>query len=187
MKRQLISSLVLLSSIFSATAQQWTGSSDINNNITRNGNVGIGVVNPSTTLDVNGNIQISNASIPMGLMTEVGGYTPILNMSLNFREANKSLTYIGAGFRIDSRGDLPLFQWLKRNPGTDAEQVLMASNRDGNVGIGLTLPQYKLDVCGAIRAKEIRVDLLSGCDFVFKSDYKLMSLNALEEYIKTNH
>ena len=56
------------------------------------------------------------------------------------------------------------------------------------VGIGISNPdsRFKLDVEGTIRAKEVKVCLQGGCDFVFKSDYKLMDLKKLEEFIKTN-
>ena len=63
------------------------------------------------------------------------------------------------------------------------------ANGGGNVGIGTDAPSYKLDVCGTIRAKEVKVDLQGvGCipDFVFKDDYKLMDLKKLEEFVKTN-
>jgi hypothetical protein len=56
---------------------------------------------------------------------------------------------------------------------------------DGFIGIGTTNPQYKLDVEGTIRAKEIKVCLQSGCDFVFNKDYKLMNLNDLEKFVTT--
>jgi hypothetical protein len=61
----------------------------------------------------------------------------------------------------------------------------MRINKGGFVGIGTTTPTYKLDVCGTIHAKEIKIDLLGGCDFVFKKDYKLMSLNELEKFVTT--
>jgi hypothetical protein len=62
----------------------------------------------------------------------------------------------------------------------------MVINQEGYVGIGTINPAYKLDVCGTIRAKEIRVDMLGGCDFVFNDDYKLMDLKELENFVKTN-
>lgn len=115
-----------------------------------NSNVGIGQTTPQSKLDVNGNIQISNATVPMGLMTEVGGTTPLLNMSVNFREPNKNTSYIGGAFRIDTRNSstAPLFQWLARPSGTD--NIIMALNSSGNLAIGKTTASYKLDVAGDI-------------------------------------
>ena len=56
---------------------------------------------------------------------------------------------------------------------------------NGNVGIGVTAPVYKLEVCGTIRAKEVRVET-GWCDYVFDKGYKLRSINELEQYINDN-
>ena len=56
----------------------------------------------------------------------------------------------------------------------------------GNVGIGIVNPTTKLDVAGVVRAHEVRVCLNQGCDYVFADDYKLMNLNDLSNFVKTN-
>ncbi|MEH3112267.1 hypothetical protein [Pedobacter terrae] len=150
------------------------------------GNVGIGTSTPQEKLDIKGNILISNADIPLGLNTEVGGTAPLFNMSVNFREVNKNNAFLGAAFRIDSRPTFPLFQWLKRDAGTDTEHVMMNLSNTGNLGIGVINAPEKLSVNGNIRAREIKVQATDWPDYVFAEDYKVETLEALESYIKIN-
>lgn len=58
----------------------------------------------------------------------------------------------------------------------------------GNVGIGTVTPQYKLDVLGTVRAREIIVDLngTSGADFVFSPGYNLPSLQEISTFVNEN-
>ncbi|MFC1226279.1 hypothetical protein ACFE6N_20925 [Pedobacter sp. BG31] len=56
---------------------------------------------------------------------------------------------------------------------------------DGNVGIGVDNPTVRLDVSGTIRAKEVKVCISQGCDFVFNKNYKLMQLDELEKFVTT--
>lgn len=51
--------------------------------------------------------------------------------------------------------------------------------------IGTSSTTYKLNVCGTIRATEVRVET-GWCDYVFADDYKLPSLSEVENYIKIN-
>jgi len=103
--------------------------------IKASGYVGIGQDSPTSMLDVNGNIQISNSTIPMGLMTELQGTTPLLNFDVNFRESNKNTTYRGAGFRIDTRTGEPLFQWITRAAGSGTENVEMTLSETGTLDL----------------------------------------------------
>lgn len=58
----------------------------------------------------------------------------------------------------------------------------------GNIGIGTLSPRAKLDVKGAVRAKEVKIEVNAGegADFVFEPDYQLRSLTEVETFIKDN-
>ncbi len=56
---------------------------------------------------------------------------------------------------------------------------------DGKVGINTTTPDYRLDVNGTIRAKEVRVQT-GWSDHVFLPDYQLPTLKEEEQFINDN-
>lgn len=54
----------------------------------------------------------------------------------------------------------------------------------GNVGIGISNPDNKLEVNGTIRAKEVLVETSGWADFVFEHDYQLKPLSEVEQFIE---
>jgi len=131
-----------------------------------NGNLGIGTTDPKAKLDIiaEGNPTLTENNVNNGL--QIKGTNQALYMGVN------SITHTSYIQSVQVGG---------------AANALLLNARGGNVGIGMTpAPNYKLDVDGAIRVKDVKVCLTSGCDFVFADDYKLMNLNDLSDFIKTN-
>lgn len=76
--------------------------------------------------------------------------------------------------------------FLKAGDQSDNSNVFIVKG-DGNVGIGTTnTGSHKLAVEGSIGAREVRVYLGEWADFVFEKDYKLPSLEEVEEHIQEN-
>jgi hypothetical protein len=185
MKRLLILCLIVPGFAMGQTLYVPSGTSGIGSS--SNGNVGIGTASPLSKLTIAGDLLIQSANIPMGLMTEVGGYNPLLNFSLNFREPNKDNTYRGAAFRIDSRSDAPLYQWLSRSAGSTIENLTMVLTESGNLGVGTATPDQKLTVNGTVHATRVKVETtVLGPDYVFENDYALPSLEQIKSYIAEN-
>ncbi len=63
----------------------------------------------------------------------------------------------------------------------------VVSYAGGKVGIGTTSPDYELTVKGKIHAEEVKIDLsVPAPDYVFKKEYKLLSLEEVQAYINKN-
>jgi len=139
------------------------------------GNVGIGTTSPDMRLSVLSNdekiarFHYSGSSAVSGF--RIGrsvSYGDFINLSNGFG--------IGAG---TSSGNLPLS--TKSKDHID----FFINNTTRNIGIGTTRPDMKLTVKGNIHAEEVKIDLnIPAPDYVFKSDYKLRSIEEVESFIK---
>jgi hypothetical protein len=128
------------------------------------GNVGIGTKAPAEKLTVQtGNgygIIHTNGNITIGTWLS-NSYSPV-------------------GGWLGTRSNHPLM-FFTNNGG--AQMIIRQS---GNVGIGTSNPAYKLSVNGTIQSKELIVE--SGwADYVFDKNYKLLTLDEVETFIKQNN
>lgn len=138
---------------------------------TSGGNIGIGMDNPNSKVVI---AEGNNAmSISPGYINSFGFNRNASNGAI----FNQSISAWQLSAR-DERFSIEGYNGAASSP----FNIL----KNGHVGIATINPQYELDVCGTIRVKEVKVELSGGCDFVFKGSYKLMDLNTLETFVKTN-
>ncbi|MCU0641207.1 MAG: tail fiber domain-containing protein [Candidatus Margulisbacteria bacterium] len=98
-----------------------------------NGNVGIGITNPTQKLEVDGNISANYSNN---------------NPYIYLNNANRS-TGTGAGWVLWGGGGPFNLSSSGYSPSGGGESVRLSVARDGNVGIGTTAPGVKLEVSGS--------------------------------------
>ena len=69
-------------------------------------------------------------------------------------------------------------------PSSDTQVFVM--DKFGKIGIGTLSPKEQLSVNGKIRAQEIKVEAINWPDYVFAQEHKLVPLQEIESFIKTN-
>ncbi|MDR1180546.1 MAG: hypothetical protein LBL13_01005 [Bacteroidales bacterium] len=159
--------------------------------IATNGNVGIGTNIPHQKLHVvDGNILITGKSVNnrgnMQLQAMQSANGSLLFGSVASEDCKMGIW--GIEYLNGQEGSYGLNFWKPSsacNTGLSGNYFLFLAD-NGNIGIGTNQPMERLSINGKICAKEVRVTLSGWPDFVFDKDYSLMSLQAIEQYIKTN-
>ncbi len=185
--------------------------------LTNAGYLGIGTPDPKEKLDVIGNVKVqqnsSSKAVGVTGLKLFNNYTSAFGAdnSIVFGFNKTATSAIQGSYRHwnstnGGGGDL---RFYTKNPHVEADlSMKMMIAGDGDVGIGTTDPDAKLDVAGNIKAQEIEVTLASidnmqlngtlaanqitvttngqTADFVFEEDYQLRDLQEVETFIQTN-
>lgn len=86
---------------------------------------------------------------------------------------------------IGRNAEYSYLQSVNQNTSFD---VFCLNPKGGNIGIGTTNPgAYKLAVEGTIGARKLKVTQGSWADDVLKSNYRLMPITELEDFIQKNN
>jgi len=145
--------------------------------IEEDGDIGIGTSTPQYRLDLKAESKtharfVGSFSGIQGIQVERSGGDNIRLVT----------NYSGYGGGLESSSALR-FSVNGENINNPAIYV----NTNGQTGIGTTsMGTHKLAVDGSIGAREIIVEAGSWSDFVFESDYKLRTLEEVENYISVN-
>jgi hypothetical protein len=143
--------------------------------IRNNGNIGIGLTNPSEKLVIDGNLKLNQpsgkiywdwASRVIEQYSSDGGASQMIRFrnSMGTAQANPN-----GGFDF-----------------SDHQGNSILRINDFKVGIGTVNPDAKLTVAGDIHSREVKVTINAGSDFVFQDNYDLRALHEVEQFINEN-
>ena len=139
---------------FKAGSSNW---STVKMRLNHDGNLGIGTINPSTRLDVNGIIS-SRSEI-----RSISSNPALLLNESDVTDKNWHLQVNG--------GDLKFYEVNDARNNWDKRMIIKSGS--GNVAI-----------YGKLESTEIKVTTSSTADFVFEKDYNLPTLKSIEKHIK---
>jgi hypothetical protein len=141
------------------------------------GNVGIGTTQPFQKLSlIDGQLFFGNSTVnkfESGRL-RFGEYTHSFQGAFIHYDGSTNIFNIGVHNTNDS------------NASADLNSISIRRD-NGSVGIGTTeTGHHQLAVEGSIGAREIKVETSGWSDFVFDEDYKLKSIEEVEQYVKEN-
>ena len=179
-------------------------------NLIANYRLGVGVAAPIEKFEVDGNgiifgkVGIGSAAPEADLHIKNGISNSFIIENTQSPNKFKIEAANGVG-RLISDGSVAIFFnseqlnsgsyfTIQKNAGSfsGSNVELFKINNNGNsffkeslsIGTISFHPDFKLQVCGGIKAKRVRVEE-SWCDYVFDDDYELLPLNEVEKYYKT--
>lgn len=166
--------------------------------IQSDGNIGMSTTAPSNRLQIGEfnntqNLKICLPGVYNFEQIKLGQYG---NGAGSLEIINHANVYESYGVRLYANTDSGIngLQIQTALPSNSAQSLnyltRLAIDVNGNIGIGTITPDTKLAVNGTIHTKEVKVDLLAPMvpDYVFAKDYKLKTLQEVENYIKEyNH
>jgi hypothetical protein len=166
---------------------------DFNFNAT-NGNVGIGVDNPSDKLHVKGTVRLDPAGAFGGANIKMYAANSFDNTWIyfynQFSATNPSATvgYSGGNdYLLLSCGTNMFLKSAGLGIGTASPTAKLHVNSNVMIGSGSPAAGYLLSVNGKIISEEVRVELDTNWpDYVFEKQYNLSSLPELEKFIAAN-
>ena len=156
--------------------------------VNNDGNVGVGITNPTQKLEVMGNIKANGFVMPTA-----AGAGKVLTSDASGNATWQMAT--GGGSVLDWTLGGNNFGTTGSIGNADNQPLKIITNNQGriyisasgNVGIGtenVTDAAYKLSVEGTIRTRKVRVDPATWADYVFDNDYHLRPIKELEQYIQ---
>lgn len=159
------------------------------------GNLGLGVVNPSYRLDINGKLRTN--SLPLIVGDDNASDHSIRFATFYDHSMSGQMRYINFGRNASmlNTGELAFNHSADNSSGNWVSLGLFGQNTqerlyvlgDGNVGIGTQESRgYKLSVNGKIRAQELKIEATNWPDYVFDDDYEITSLPEIKSFIDQN-
>jgi len=159
-------SLIFAFLTFGTCIAQWTD----------NGNV----LSTSDDLEVDGNITISNGSYYKSFRSDGTTEHETFGMDGNNDIIFNRSAIVGKQTSRLTFASTKSFDFRDKN-----NNNLVRISSTGNVGIGTSSPESRLSVKGKIESEEVQVKQ-NVADYVFSADYRIISLEDLEDYITEN-